>query len=46
MAKKVNIRFFLILLVFLFLAIGIYMGEFYEIYRNSVILCLSCIGIQ
>ncbi len=46
MAKKVIIRFFIFFLIFLFLTIGIYMGEFYEIYRNSIILCLSCIGIQ
>lgn len=46
MAKRVILRILLLILIIVFIYVGISKSEILEIFRNSNLLCLSCIGIQ
>lgn len=45
MVKKL-VRIFIFLAIIILIYLGVMRKEFIEIFRNSTLLCLSCIGIQ
>lgn len=46
MVKRIILRILIIILVGMFIYIGLLRNEFIEVFKNSTLLCLSCIGIQ
>jgi hypothetical protein len=46
MVKRLTLRILIIILVGIFIYIGLLRSEVIEVFRNSTLLCLSCIGIQ
>jgi|YelNatPaOPRAMG01_1025707.scaffolds.fasta_scaffold07867_2 hypothetical protein len=45
MAKKI-VKILILVLGIIFIFIGIFIKDYVIIFRNAILLCLSCIGIQ
>ena len=46
MKKKFDFRIFLILGFIVFIIIGLMNKEWFEVLKNAVLICFSCIGID